>query len=236
MYDSLNNLVDPFQGTCNSLNSNSWWLNQRNFREPTINTLLTHHSKPIHGCPSVNEDPNVSNNFTIGDTVFLAAYYSDREAGDSAIYRIKDPSGTIWNSWIQVSSTTYNVSWYYWKRVLPSNGPFGLWSFEIDFHGYTYTHEFQYGISDWWCIGGVAGNLCAQSATQPSGTLVSGPYNDSLLCVTNCIATNIFDHENISNRERIKVINILGKETKERNQLLFFIYDDGTVEKRITLE
>ena len=236
VYDSSNNLIDPFQGVCNSLNSNSWWFNQRNFREPTLNTLLTHHSKPIHDCPSVNEKPNFSNNFTIGDTVFLAAYYSDREAGDSAIYRVKDPSNTIWNSWIQVSSSTYNASWYYWKRVLPSNGPFGLWSFEIDFHGDTYTHEFQYGRSDWWCIGGVAGYLCTQSPTQPSGTLVSGPYNDSLVCATNCIATNILDHGNISNRKRIKVINVLGKETKGRNQLLFYIYDDGTVEKRITVE
>ncbi len=194
MYDSLNNLVDPFQGTCNSLNSNSWWLNQRNFREPTINTLLTHHSKPIHGCPSVNEDPNVSNNFTIGDTVFLAAYYSDREAGDSAIYRVKDPSGTVWNSWIQVSSTTYNVSWYYWTRILPSNGPFGIWNFEIDFHGQTYTYDFQYGTS-----------LSIEDKSE----------------------------EKVSKY----TIDILGREAKlGKNKLLFYIYNDGTVEKRITIK
>jgi chitinase len=92
-------------------------------------------------------------------------------------------------------------------------------------------------VVDWWCIGGVAGYLCIQSATQPIGTLVSGPYNDSLVCATNCISTNIFDHENISNRKLIKVINVLGEEIyNKRNTLLFYIYDDGTVEKRITIE
>jgi len=35
----------------------------------------------------------------------------------------------------------------------------------------------------------------------------------------------------------IKIIDLLGKETKEKkNQLLFYLYDDGTVEKRITVE
>ena len=58
IHDSSWNLIDPFQGVCNSLNSNSWWLNQRDYREPVLNTLLTHNSKPIHGCPGINEEPN----------------------------------------------------------------------------------------------------------------------------------------------------------------------------------
>ena len=41
-------------------------------------------------------------------------------------------------------------------------------------------------------------------------------------------------NENNSNKELIKVTNILGRETK--TQPLFYIYDDGTVEKRIVIE
>ena len=40
-----------------------------------------------------------------------------------------------------------------------------------------------------------------------------------------------------SNRKLEKVIDILGRETKpQTNNPLFYIYDDGTVEKRITIE
>jgi len=34
----------------------------------------------------------------------------------------------------------------------------------------------------------------------------------------------------------LKITDILGKETKGTNQSLFYIYDDGTVEKKIILE
>jgi len=38
-------------------------------------------------------------------------------------------------------------------------------------------------------------------------------------------------------KELLKVIDILGRQTKEiKNSLLFYIYDDGSVEKKIILE
>ena len=39
-----------------------------------------------------------------------------------------------------------------------------------------------------------------------------------------------------TNKKLLKTRDVLGRETKETNQLLFYIYDDGTVEKRIILE
>ena len=43
-------------------------------------------------------------------------------------------------------------------------------------------------------------------------------------------------NEHTSNKELIKVTDILGRETKgTKNEPLFYIYDDGTVEKRIIL-
>ena len=39
-----------------------------------------------------------------------------------------------------------------------------------------------------------------------------------------------------SEKELLKVTDILGRETKQKNQPLFYIYDDGTVEKKLTLE
>ena len=43
--------------------------------------------------------------------------------------------------------------------------------------------------------------------------------------------------ETSNNKTTLRVINLLGQETKgTRNELLFYIYDDGTVERRITIE
>ena len=47
--------------------------------------------------------------------------------------------------------------------------------------------------------------------------------------------TNIGEINDVKNR-LVKVVDVLGRETKERNQPLFYIYDDGTVEKKIIIE
>jgi uncharacterized protein len=50
----------------------------------------------------------------------------------------------------------------------------------------------------------------------------------------NCPPSAIQEHT--TNKELLKVIDLLGRETKQTNQPLFYIYDDGTVEKRIVIE
>ena len=42
--------------------------------------------------------------------------------------------------------------------------------------------------------------------------------------------------EHSTNKELLKVTYLLGRETKQTNQSLFYICDDGTVEKRIVIE
>ena len=42
--------------------------------------------------------------------------------------------------------------------------------------------------------------------------------------------------EHTTNKEILKVTDLLGRETKQTIQPLFYIYDDGTVEKRIVIE
>jgi len=50
----------------------------------------------------------------------------------------------------------------------------------------------------------------------------------------NCAGTGI--EENSTTKQLLKVTDLLGRETKQTNQPLFYIYDDGTVEKRIVIE
>tara|TARA_B100001758_G_scaffold247425_1_gene265192 strand:- start:71 stop:1474 length:1404 start_codon:yes stop_codon:yes gene_type:complete len=50
----------------------------------------------------------------------------------------------------------------------------------------------------------------------------------------NCSGTAIQEHS--INKEILKVTDLLGRETKQTNQPLLYLYDDGTVEKRIIIE
>ena len=52
---------------------------------------------------------------------------------------------------------------------------------------------------------------------------------------TNCSGTTSIKEHTI-NKKLHKVTDLLGRETKQTNQLLFYIYDDGTVEKKIIME
>ena len=50
----------------------------------------------------------------------------------------------------------------------------------------------------------------------------------------NCTPTST--QEQTTSKELLKVTDVLGRETKQTNQPLFYIYDNGTVEKRIVIE
>ena len=82
--------------------------------------------------------------------------------------------------------------------------------------------------SSWNCVN----NACVDPADG------SGSFTDSLLCISSCIQTEISDQVNNSKRELIRIIDVLGKKIQEdlRRRPLFYIYDDGTVEKRIIIE
>jgi len=63
-------------------------------------------------------------------------------------------------------------------------------------------------------------------------TVANGNIDPQHYFSNNCSGTDVEEHT--TNKELLRTIDILGRETK--NQPLFYIYDDGTVEKRITIE
>ena len=71
-----------------------------------------------------------------------------------------------------------------------------------------------------------------------SQALIPGLLNASCVTICNSDTNSTLIEENINEGRRIlKVIDLLGRESKEiKNQPLFYIYDDGTVEKKIIIE
>jgi hypothetical protein len=80
-----------------------------------------------------------------------------------------------------------------------------------------------------------------QTITPSSNGIYSCYVEDKAGCIINVVftvtnvPTSILEFN--SERKLLKITDLLGKETKgNRNELLFYIYNDGTVEKRITIE
>ena len=64
-----------------------------------------------------------------------------------------------------------------------------------------------------------------------------GSYTDSLQCIFSCHLTDVINLKDVTKVRLIKIQDILGRETPyRRNTLLFYLYDDGTVEKRIMIQ
>jgi len=82
------------------------------------------------------------------------------------------------------------------------------------------------------CINVDDANYCNTDWTSSLGFFIDSTHYFSNNCSG---ATSIQEHS--TNKELLKVTDLLGRETKgTKNEVLFYIYDDGTVEKRIVIE
>ena len=70
-----------------------------------------------------------------------------------------------------------------------------------------------------------AGPLCTAGILPDDNDVIS--FN---------VVNSVGIEEQASNKKLLKTTDLLGRETKQTNQPLFYIYDDGTVEKRIVIE
>ena len=81
-------------------------------------------------------------------------------------------------------------------------------------------------VSSWDCIPG-------QGCYDPLTGM--GMYSSQAACDNVCIVNAV--EEQTTNKNLLKITDLLGRETKgSKNDVFFYIYDDGTVEKRIVIE
>lgn len=144
VYDSAGKLNDPFQGSCNSLNGNSWWAAQRPYYDSAVNKLTTGGAPAVFpACPNV-ETSNEKTAFRYGEPVYFTTYYRDQLNTQQSQYRILRPDGTVFSSWTHNSPAAhYSSSWWYWYwSSFAPTGPSGTWRFEVTFNGQTYSRTF----------------------------------------------------------------------------------------------
>jgi hypothetical protein len=137
------NLVDPYEGSCNQMNANSWWALQRPYYDTAVNKLMTG-SAPVDwaDCPNPSTT-NEQTEFSGGDVVYFTTFYRDQLAGQTSQYTIYEPENTIFQRWTASSSTDhYAASWWWWSYSLPTDAAGGVWRFEVLFEGQTYETTF----------------------------------------------------------------------------------------------
>jgi Leucine-rich repeat (LRR) protein len=77
-------------------------------------------------------------------------------------------------------------------------------------------------------------NVDDVSWSTTNWTVVNGNINTQHYFSNNCASTEIEEYN--ANKGILKIIDFLGRETKLTNQPMFYLYDDGTVEKKIIIE
>ena len=148
VWDALDNLIDPFQGACNSLNPDSWWANQRSYYDSAVNQITTGRLAPDFGsCPG-SETPNAQSVFDPGALIFFTTYYHDQRSGQTSQYSIHRPDGSTYSSWSHSSTEShYAASYWYWWINFPASAPSGTWRFDVQYQGRWYRHYFSMGSS-----------------------------------------------------------------------------------------
>lgn len=148
VYDSGDDLVDPYDGTCNAFNSgDGWWLDQRPYYDSALNALSTHEAIPAFpSCPDTTDQPFYRNAFDPGETAYFAVFYRDSQIGHETQLAIRRPDGSLFASWTHTDTGPYfPASWWIWSMALPGAGPEGTWTFEATYQAATFSHRFAIG-------------------------------------------------------------------------------------------
>ena len=202
IHDAAGNIIDPYTGACNSLNPTSWWNNQEPYYNSQVNALSTHSSPPFFPACPTTELPYYSNVFYQNSTAYFVRYFRDQTTGSSHTNRIYMGDGSLFNVWTHPFTATYSASWWWNSYYLNIFAVPGIWRFETDYLGKTYSHYFKVCVSPANCpcyapIALNVSNITSTSATfswqgdpesvgfQMRGGAVGGPtgtkitYNDT---------------------------------------------------------
>ncbi|GGW56816.1 putative secreted protein (Por secretion system target) [Winogradskyella epiphytica] len=147
---SFTQLVDPFAGDCNNMNSTSWWADQRPYIDSNINALMTHSQVPdaFPECPTT-ETTYERNDFDISEDIYMSLYLRDQVNNIPLLLKVIRPDGSYLYEWSYTPTGNYSSAYYYWYFPVDA---VGTWTWQVTYQGQTESHTFnvtdQLGIDD----------------------------------------------------------------------------------------
>ncbi|OYU97256.1 MAG: hypothetical protein CFE21_02900 [Bacteroidetes bacterium B1(2017)] len=141
--------VDPYTGTCNSLNTSTWWASQKPYKETAVVKVSTNTTDVlVPACPGT-EVSNESKVFQIpfqgpGLPAGYAKFYMflrDEIASGTGDMKIKNPDGSTFVSWTYASTVDRKTLMWGWSKKLPTTA--GKYTFEVTYNGSTCSTQFD---------------------------------------------------------------------------------------------
>ena len=194
--DSSNNLIDPFQGSCNTMNADSKWQNQEDYYISRINRMRTLNSQTFDDqCPNV-ENTYEELNFESGDQLVLRLFFRDLKNGVPVDFTVTDPNGGIFAefTWVSNWGQFYATSWGQWVWNVDNSWPDGVYNVTVDFEGNTY--ETIFGINT---------SLSVENLENNQISVFPNP------------ATTVVNIQSISNIEQVMLFDIHGRAVMQQN-------------------
>lgn len=171
-------LIDPYSGSCNSINANTWWVSQKPYREPAVVRVMTHGARPsLLGFTSGNsfcrsgEVKNDKANFAPNDSIFFGVAMRDYLANQNYTLQVVNPSGGIFYNGAHTNTgSDLTKKYYLFNAKLPSNAEAGTWRATVSFNGTTVTHFFSVN-----CLStqNVTGTLTGTNGFKTSNAITS---------------------------------------------------------------
>jgi hypothetical protein len=140
--DALNNVIDPYAGPCNAMNTETWWADQEDYWEPAVNHVCSNTAPYVYDCPN----PEITferDTFFAGDTLLLTTFYRDLLNGAYTSFELFNPLNQLGSSWDFVSPwPDYSSAFVYWFYEVTAAWLGGTWRFVVSFEGGQYEHQF----------------------------------------------------------------------------------------------
>lgn len=168
-------LIDPYAGSCNSMNTNSWWQNQKPYNNPNINAVLTHSAAPVFPTCPTQETTNESNDFDASAEIYFGIYMRDQVSGTNINLKVIRPDNSQVYNWNFPFTDNYYASYWLWNfsGIYDMNGQ---WKWEATYQGQTVTHTFN-----------VSGVLGVEEENFNSTSIYPNPFKNLVTISSNSI-------------------------------------------------
>lgn len=199
IYDMNNNLIDPYEGPCNTLNAVSWWASQPAYLVPAINKISTHYSTNFDDACGEVENTYEALDFLPGDDVILRIFYRDIQTNSDTQIVVTDPNGAIVYDYVFTSPwPNYEAAYAEWVYPTDTSWVDGVYEVAATFGGTVY--ETRFGINT---------SLGIEEVTAKTITMYPNPAQEKVF-VTSATSIETITLVDISGR---KVLEITPKNT-----------------------
>ena len=136
VYDANKNLVDPFAGSCNTRNTDSWWAVQPAYVTTRVNRVFAASALPVaatcsEGRMATPGTLNEKSEFAPGQVAYFVAAVREMPQGGTTTFTIRRPDGSAWQAFTTSPAPNFApAGLWFASYVMPGNEPAGTWTVE----------------------------------------------------------------------------------------------------------